>query len=146
MNAQRPSFEHNANDITAAMLDIDYFKKINDQYGHSVGDKVISAVAQKIKNELPPNSIVGRIGGEEFAVVLRAQEQLEVLPLLEQVRTAIKGMSDIVSDCGKQVSVTISIGACFYRDHPTVEHLLKDADTALYQAKENGRNQSVILP
>ena len=123
--------------LSVMLLDVDYFKKINDQYGHFEGDKVLQALAKKLKDLMREQDIVARWGGEEF-VVLCTNASLE---------TAMQLAQRIREDIAKQVicghGLTVSVGVAQYEPGDTVESLLDRADVGLYQAKNNGRN-SVI--
>jgi len=130
--------------FSISILDFDHFKEINDTYGHSVGDEVLRAVALQLRDHVRSPDIVGRYGGDEFLVLLpnstvkAASEQAQ--RLCELVRSI-----PVVSR-KRTFHVTISIGIAQYRiREETWGHLLDRADRALYQAKENGRDQWVVL-
>jgi diguanylate cyclase (GGDEF)-like protein len=124
------------------MCDIDFFKHINDTFGHATGDMVLQRVSQTIKDSLRDSDIAGRIGGEEFAIVL-VQTPIDTngYEVAERLRLAIES-TVIVLDDGQEVPLTISIGAVepIY-PHDTLPTLLQRADQLLYKAKRNGRNQ-----
>lgn len=121
------------------MLDIDHFKNVNDSYGHEAGDRVLLAVSDAIKKD---DLIFGRLGGEEFAVFLPKMKQDAAHAMAEDMRNAI---SDLVIDVdGFTVSVTCSFGISEYNGDDNLDSLLKRADQALYAAKNNGRNQTII--
>jgi diguanylate cyclase (GGDEF)-like protein len=131
--------------LTAIMIDIDYFKKINDTYGHSVGDEVICAVANRLRDVLPDNGILGRYGGEEFALVLPGAPAERATEIGEAVRRAIAD-TPVSTNAGPTV-VTISVGLAHFRDDITdrsIEDVLNRADRALYLAKQQGRNRIAI--
>ncbi|MFD1703090.1 diguanylate cyclase [Methylopila henanensis] len=126
------------------MLDIDHFKAINDTYGHPVGDKVLATVADLIKEAVRSQDIVGRLGGEEFAVFLPQCSKREALAVAERIRSLIE-TNVIHIDSHVQVQATVSIGsATSPHKRNSVEDLLKSADSALYQAKAEGRNRTVL--
>jgi diguanylate cyclase (GGDEF)-like protein len=128
--------------LTAAMLDIDHFKQVNDTHGHHVGDQVIRAVAQRLAHIVRTTDIVGRYGGEEFALILPDTSAEGAAVLTERLRAAIADRP-IDTDAGP-LTVTVSIGVAERAaDHNDVETLLSVADTALYQAKRAGRNRVV---
>lgn len=118
------------------ILDIDYFKKVNDTYGHLVGDKVLIDVANNIKDSCRASDIVGRWGGEEFLIILPRIDENNCYNVAEKIRQAIEKVN--FGEVGK---VTVSIGLCVY--HNDLETTLKLADDKLYKAKRNGRNQVV---
>ncbi|MBB2941193.1 diguanylate cyclase (GGDEF)-like protein [Actinoplanes lutulentus] len=127
--------------LAAAMLDIDKFKNINDTYGHGVGDEVIRTVAARVRSKLRSSDVLGRYGGEEFAVVLPDHEG-QAAELAERVREVV-GASPVMTQAGP-VSVTISVGlARLEPGDASLDELLARADHALYRAKESGRNRVI---
>jgi two-component system glycerol uptake and utilization response regulator len=136
-------FEHQKENLFAVMIDIDKFKAINDEFGHQIGDRVIKSVTGIIKEDLPQNAIFGRLGGEEFAIVLNMPNQDELFELIEKVRDEIYN-KDIQIDDSK-VKVTISAGISSYKDkYQNIDQFLSDADCALYDAKGQGRNKTMV--
>lgn len=116
--------------ITLLMVDIDYFKKVNDTEGHQKGDEILYAVAQTLEKYIRKADTVYRYGGEEFAVILPDTDSSQAKKVMEKLREKVE----------EETGVTISIGAAQgYHD------LLKSADDALYKAKESGRNCCVYL-
>ncbi|MDF2959789.1 MAG: hypothetical protein K0S39_1524 [Paenibacillus sp.] len=124
-----------------AVLDIDHFKKVNDTYGHRAGDAVLKKVAQSIKQMVSPNDFIARYGGEEFAIIFTDMEMDEALVNLENIRTYI---AEQHHEELNGHAVTISIGVQDYVKGCTKEALFSGADEALYEAKRNGRNRTVI--
>lgn len=126
--------------LCALLLDIDHFKQINDTYGHAAGDQVLRAVAQRLKAGLRETDLCGRLGGEEFGVLLAGTDMSEALQIAEKLRLAVQATEVAIND--RTLRVTISVGlaeadaAC-----PDASYLLAKADTAMYFAKSNGRNQ-----
>jgi diguanylate cyclase (GGDEF)-like protein len=129
--------------LTAMMLDVDHFKRINDRHGHHVGDQVLRVLADRCKSALRSVDLLGRYGGEEFAIVLPgATEQSAATVLAERIRRKV-AEEPIDTDGGK-VRVTISIGVATLDDEMRgSEDLFKRADAALYEAKQAGRNRVV---
>jgi len=128
---------------TILMLDIDFFKRVNDNYGHAAGDKVIISVAETIRSAVRLSDIAARIGGEEFALILLETKHEPLSALAERIRKDIAEKT-IPSD-GKKIKITISIGLAEYLEgDPGIEPVLARADKALYQAKESGRNRVCI--
>jgi|GEM_PF-3836533 diguanylate cyclase (GGDEF)-like protein len=131
----------NKTPLTVAIVDIDNFKKINDYYGHAIGDTVLQGVAQLFSENLPEGGTVARYGGEEFAILLAhtdAQGAKFVLnSLVRQVATL--NWEQVSSD----FRVTISVGFCDDMQVPHVEQMMLHADKALYHAKSSGKNQAL---
>ncbi|WP_155834689.1 sensor domain-containing diguanylate cyclase [Leptolyngbya sp. PCC 6406] len=125
--------------VGVVLIDIDYFKKINDTYGHDVGDRVLIRVAQVLQKELRKTDLVSRWGGEEFLVILTAYSIDEISETAERLRQML---ADYEYSEVKQV--TASFGVALKQVDEEFEALIKRADKALYQAKQQGRNQVVI--
>lgn len=130
------------------MSDIDFFKNVNDTYGHSVGDLVLKTVSKVMRTGLREYDVAGRYGGEEFFFILPFTKIDEAVMVAERLRKSVQDeIIDIsivnpdVSD--KNINVTISLGVYEYKTDDTEEDLIKKADKALYQAKESGRNKVV---
>ncbi len=128
--------------MTMLLLDIDFFKQINDTYGHQVGDLALQHVANLIKNSLRPFDIMGRIGGEEFAVFLSNTPTNVAFNVAERTCDIIAN-NPLVID-GQSVAMTISIGLATEGCDTSFEKLFEQADEALYQSKHNGRNRVTI--
>lgn len=127
-------------DLAVMMLDIDHFKTINDTYGHAVGDVVIQEVMKCCREDLRQTDILGRLGGEEFAVLMPETSLRAAIDTAERLRAHIAGRR--ISVDGQTLSCTVSIGlAQFHADDAAMEPLLNRADQALYTAKRGGRNQ-----
>lgn len=126
------------------LLDLDYFKEINDRYLHTTGDKVLKRVAQIITNTARESDMVARWGGEEFAVLLTKTNHEQLTAVCERMRHALEtaDLHDLVSD----LTVTGSFGAALHEPNETAASLLRRADKALYQAKSMGRNRTEIAP
>ncbi len=129
--------------ISLILADIDHFKKVNDTYGHPVGDLVLKGVASLIKETIRDIDIPARYGGEEFAVVLPGTSGEGAKNIAERLRRRVKDSP--FSANGRQIEVSISIGiATSPSDAKGKEELIEKADQALYHAKHNGRDQSVL--
>lgn len=136
------------NPLCALMIDIDFFKRVNDTYGHASGDAVLRKVASIIKEELRESDIPSRYGGEEFAVLLPYTHIKEAQIVAERLRKAVeKTQIEINSDNNDSgfINVTISMGLAEFHREETGEELFERADKALYEAKESGRNRVVII-
>jgi diguanylate cyclase (GGDEF)-like protein/PAS domain S-box-containing protein len=119
-------------------LDIDDFKKVNDTYGHNVGDDVLRMVSRTLKSNIRPNDIVGRWGGEEFLILLRNVNQLTLVKVAEKIRVLVEhSKMDSNTDFSH---VTVSIGATLYHDGETSEEFIDRADKLMYLAKQRGKN------
>lgn len=125
------------------MLDLDHFKRVNDQHGHVVGDQVLKAVAACTRARLRGSDVLGRLGGEEFGLVLPATGVNGAKHLAEQVRLAVEAL-ELQGDGGRPLRVTLSAGVAEAARDDTPETLMHLADKALYQAKQKGRNRVVV--
>lgn len=130
--------------LYAIMLDIDFFKRINDEFGHQAGDLVLKKTTETISDLLPVTSIFGRLGGEEFGVLLTAPSDEKVIHLLDRI-VSTYASTNIEIAPGKHVTCTLSCGMSpRYKYTDSIDALLKEADAALYEAKETGRNKRVV--
>lgn len=124
------------------LCDLDYFKRINDNYGHVIGDHILKAAAREIELAIRHSDSLFRFGGEEFAVLLPYSEESDARVVAERIR---KRLADIQVHCGEQlVKVTGSLGVATRQDGEQPEQWLARADEALYRAKDQGRNQTRI--
>ena len=124
------------------MLDIDFFKKVNDTYGHLVGDKVLVAVSKILFKSVRPGDLTGRYGGEEFIVLLPMVSEEQVLQIAENIRSSVQKTK--FNENNFTFSVTISIGIAKYNNNTTSNDVISLADKALYEAKQTGRNKIII--
>jgi diguanylate cyclase (GGDEF)-like protein len=122
-----------------AMIDLDWFKSVNDRFGHLAGDKVLRRVVDRIRQCLRTSDVIGRYGGEEFVLLLQGADQHASTRLVERVRGAIAGAD--WSDIGAGLKVSVSCGIASVRPTDTVDGVLARADEALYEAKRGGRDQ-----
>ncbi len=125
-----------------AMLDIDFFKNINDTYGHDVGDHVIKTFADVLRNETKGADIVARFGGEEFCILLKDITKEEAVSRFVKIRSKVQNTDIHVGD--KIINFTVSIGVTFNQISAHLDELITQADDALYEAKESGRNRVEI--
>ncbi len=128
---------HACKPLSLLLLDIDHFKRFNDDYGHAVGDQVLALVAQTVEKSLRPTDLAARYGGEELVVILPETPLEGARIAAERVRAAI-GASKLAN---VPRPITISIGAATLAEDQSAEDLLKRADELLYLAKERGRNR-----
>ncbi|WP_417346916.1 diguanylate cyclase domain-containing protein [Ferrimonas sp.] len=129
--------EQNDQSLSLALLDVDRFKAINDQYGHQVGDRVLQALAKELSQSLE-RFVIGRVGGEEFAVVMPGLNGDQAWRLIEAVRRKLTSAPLDLGD--QQLAVSFSAGLCQAAPEDHTDELLRRADEVLYQAKEAGRN------
>jgi diguanylate cyclase (GGDEF)-like protein len=128
-------------DIAIVMIDIDNFKKINDNYGHNVGDDAIIAVKDILANNLRDSDLTARFGGEEFCILLEEITKEQVVAVFEKIRAVFK--NNIIETNYITISYTVSIGIYFGMIN-SLDEMIKLSDEALYEAKESGRNRVVI--
>lgn len=135
-------FDTSVDDLYLAMIDIDWFKRINDTYGHDIGDLVIKNVAKTVAELLDNQAIFARIGGEEFVVLYHSGSKENVINLFTHINHSIASSNIYHEETA--IRCTVSIGVCQKNDAiSTVDEMLKLADLALYDAKNGGRNQVV---
>lgn len=154
LNNRRAFFDH-ANAIqdqakryghlySVIMLDVDFFKQVNDTHGHAIGDKALQAVADAILEYTRLSDISGRIGGEEFAIILPETGADSALQMAERLRKAISQITVPIKNAN--IGFTASLGVAQNKDHHlTIEEVIAVADKALYQAKKEGRNKVVLI-
>jgi diguanylate cyclase (GGDEF)-like protein len=130
--------------VAVFMIDLDRFKSVNDRFGHSVGDEVLRIFAESARVNLRPSDIVGRLGGEEFAVLLADACRDNAFAVAERIRSTFAALAATVG--GHAVNATASIGVAIIQDpQQDVVALLAQADQALYRAKTRGRNRVVVI-
>ena len=132
LRRQRPS--------SVAILDIDHFKKLNDTYGHEIGDQVLKAVAGRLQSLFEgSDSLLSRLGGEEFAILFTEMDSRAATAVCDEVRLSLSNLKVNADD--EELSVTVSIGVAEIAGYEAFENYLNAADQFLYMAKHNGRNQ-----
>jgi two-component system cell cycle response regulator len=129
--------------VSVAIVDVDHFKPVNDAYGHAVGDRVLVAVAAALSDHLRAEDQLGRLGGEEFLVVLGDTDTAAAERVTDKLRCEVAAAS--VEHEGEEISVTVSIGRATW-DGESPEALLRRADDALYAAKAAGRDRAHSAP
>jgi diguanylate cyclase (GGDEF)-like protein len=133
--------------LSLIMVDVDYFKRYNDHYGHAAGDDCLKAIADSFVNTLRRSSdMIARLGGEEFVCLLPEVPKEQAINMAEQILISIRDLGIAHADSAVADHVTISLGlATLNLDHHTTwQNLLKHADQALYQAKNEGRNRLIV--
>jgi diguanylate cyclase (GGDEF)-like protein len=129
--------------LSIAILDIDNLKKINDKYGHLVGDRVLNHVATQIKNSLRGCDIIARYGGEEFLIILSETDEMLAIGVLERVRNQIEKKAIKVGN--EKIYVSVSIGVTEIRNDENPLVSIEKADLALYNAKKSGKNKVEVF-
>lgn len=132
-------WQQHGNTLSLAMLDLDHFKRINDNYGHLAGDKVLKIIATVLRKRMRGNDFIARFGGEEFVLLLPATPPAVGAKLLENLRASIEACPFHFK--GERVTITISMGLAAFRPGEHSDLVLKRADQALYRAKNAGRNR-----
>jgi len=135
------SFKREGSHFGLLLIDIDYFKKINDRYGHKCGDKVLIELSHILNENVRQTTIVSRWGGEEFLIVLEDTYEDELIHLGERLRSVIENTVLIKE---KKIQITVTIGGAVSHQDESIDEVLSRADKALYQGKEKGRNQVLI--
>ena len=129
-------------ELCVGLCDIDFFKHVNDDYGHQVGDDVLNGFVKAIENTIRPYDFLGRYGGEEFLIVITESTRTAREGIFERVREEIADHK-IITRSG-EVDITVSIGVSSSKGDENADEMLAAADEALYKAKDNGRNQVVF--
>lgn len=128
--------------LSIMMLDLDFFKKVNDTYGHLTGDTVLSSVSLVLKNNIREIDLIGRYGGEEFIIILPDTNIEQAALLAERIIEKIR--NNCIETDKAVINQTISIGITQYKKDETMDEFIERADEALYQAKGSGRNKYII--
>ena len=132
-------FERHNQRFGMIMLDIDHFKQVNDTYGHDTGDKVLKKLARVFEGAIRASDFIARWGGEEFLICCTTIEEEDLLPIAETIRQLVAN-----SDFDLSTSISASLGCAAIVKGETIGELINRADIALYEAKNNGRNQTVV--
>jgi two-component system cell cycle response regulator len=135
---------HRGKAISLLVIDIDFFKAVNDTHGHDVGDQVLKEFSRRIRKNIRGIDMACRLGGEEFVLVMPETNMAEAYVIGERLRMAISGQDFSVADIAESLTITVSIGiAALEGADDSADALLKRADKALYRAKRDGRNRVV---
>lgn len=135
-------YRRNKEPFSLMMLDIDYFKKVNDVYGHIIGDEILKYTVSHIKKEIRESDVFARYGGEEFIILLINTDAHEAADIAEKVRSSIENNTYV--DEQNTISITISVGLSQFNDDESIQELIGRSDSALYKAKERGRNRVIV--
>ena len=135
-------YKRNKGQFAIVFFDLDFFKKINDTYGHKCGDIILSTFAKVLSKNTRDHDIVGRYGGEEFVAIVHFNLNRELLQYLKRIKTIVTENSFV---CGSnKIKVTFSAGVAIRSSYDSYENCIQKADMLLYQAKESGRNKIVL--
>ena len=127
--------------LSILMIDIDFFKKVNDTYSHMAGDYVLSGVAQRIQKTIRDEDILARYGGEEFLVILRGSDQPGAVGLADRIRALVQATPFRFEKHEIPVTISIGVATLIENNFATAQELISHADACLYKSKENGRNR-----
>lgn len=133
------SYKRHNTQYAVVFFDLDYFKKVNDTYGHECGDVVLSTFAKILEKNTRDHDIVGRYGGEEFVAIVHYNLNRELLQYLKRIKTIVTTNKFLYKE--HAIGVTFSAGVATRADHKSYDSTIQKADMLLYEAKENGRNQ-----
>jgi diguanylate cyclase len=125
------------------LIDVDHFKRVNDQYGHEAGDRVLQHVANVFAANVRSGDFIFRHGGEEFMIVCVELTEQEAVRVADKIRAAVEAETIAISDTTR-LSITVSVGVACYDGHPDYQRLVARADKALYEAKHGGRNKCAL--
>ncbi len=131
--------QRHASPLSLILIDLDYFKRVNDQFGHLAGDKVLTEVAARIRKTCRHSDLCFRLGGEEFAVILSQTDHQGAWIIAERIRQAIA--AEPIEIDGHSLLITTSVGVANYRANESRDELVRRTDDALYNAKREGRNR-----
>lgn len=131
--------ERYGSDLCVAMVDLDWFKQVNDDFGHSTGDEVLRSFSIFCQQNLRDSDVIGRIGGEEFLIILPHTNIKDAYAVMDKIRLNMINVTKKLDVYG--LKVTISVGLCEWIEGDVSEDIMQFVDIALYQAKDNGRNQ-----
>lgn len=143
LREQQELVKRNVHSCSIAMMDFDYFKEVNDQYGHTAGDYILAGVSRYILEKIRPYDRFFRVGGEEFLICFQNANIRLAYELVERLRTGIQELNINISD-EKAIGMTVSFGISAIKGDLTVEKAIENADKALYKAKQAGRNQTMV--
>ena len=130
--------------ITVFYMDLDKFKEVNDTYGHDAGDEVLIAFSSTLKNNIRNFDLGVRLGGEEFLIVMPETDLAYAAAICERIRASIESKLFMIHNNQKSIRVTCSIGVSSLLHNEKEQEMIKRADSALYRAKQTGRNRVVI--
>ncbi|GGC93450.1 GGDEF domain-containing protein [Halopseudomonas salina] len=141
MNEEYERWQRYGGQLLLVVLDVDHFKRVNDQFGHLAGDKVLRLIAQQLSRRLRKSDFIGRFGGEEFVILMPGTSIEHAAVVLEELRAGIEESPFHFKK--ERVTITISIGYTDFRQSDSLEEIFERADQAMYRAKDSGRNSLV---
>lgn len=139
LNEELERSQRTGEQFCVAMCDLDYFKKVNDTYGHQTGDDVLKGVVQIIRSQLRPYDQIGRLGGEEFLIIIPNITVSYAYNTLARLNKTVQDTE--IFTCTGKIKITISIGGIMINEKTSIDNIIKQVDIELYTAKERGRNQ-----
>ena len=132
--------------ISLVLFDVDHFKQVNDLHGHLVGDQVLIDIVSFCQAHLREDDFIARFGGEEFVIMLPDTTQKDAYLIAERIRQEIAS-AIIATDCGPvQISISVGVASAYPHTHCSLSELVRNADQALYQSKQEGRNRTIVWP
>jgi diguanylate cyclase (GGDEF)-like protein len=143
LSAECKSADRHQRPLSLLMVDIDFFKRVNDNHGHQTGDQVLQTLVRLLNESVRPGDVVARYGGEEFTVILPETDEDDAMAMADRLRRTI---GDHAFNCpfGEDIGITVSIGCACRQPHATApEDLVRAADASLFRAKKTGRNRVV---
>lgn len=140
LRRQVKALERRPADFSVALLDIDFFKRVNDRHGHAVGDEVLRRLASQVQTTLRASDLFGRWGGEEFILLMPDTDLLQAVEAAERVRESMHALA-FTGEGGEPFGITVSIGVAQMQHQETADQLTQRADKALYAAKHSGRDR-----
>jgi len=138
---QMVRYHHTPFDLSLVVMDLDDFKRINDTYGHTAGDKTLQVIANTLAKKLPKDAFIARYGGEEFVIVFSNLDKENLMMTLNKLKASISKLPFKFKN--NKVSITTSMGACHINSDDNIHIAFERADTALYEAKAQGKNQAI---
>jgi diguanylate cyclase len=141
-DAEKARMERGQTELSIGLLDVDNFKRLNDELGHAAGDTALKSLAEVVSKALRPTDLVARYGGEEFVVLLPDTPVQEGEQILTRLQRSLSG--GLFMHEQRQVFVTFSAGVTLYRQGEAIEAALERADEALYEAKRTGKNRTCV--
>jgi diguanylate cyclase (GGDEF)-like protein len=143
--AEHAMARRNGSPLAVLMIDVDYFKRINDTHGHAIGDEVLRKVATRLARRLRGHDLLGRYGGEEFCVIAPDADIGGALTLAESLRETIASIPFATEHGGLSITISVGISHCPSNVMRELTKVLAEADAALYTAKQTGRNKAVLF-